>query len=104
MVLLRREAHSAELPTLVGSARGDKKVGKREAWTPQPMMCGTQVATRGSSLGENTGPENEGKFTELADQLQVEVGKYSATLAVCVRNVLRTRCIVLWTRTNVDAA
>ena len=57
---------------MVGSAGCDKEVGKREAWTPQPMMCGTQVNMGGSSPGDNMGPENEEKFTELADQLRVQ--------------------------------
>ena len=57
---------------MAGSAGGDKEVGKREAWTPQPMMCGTQVNMGGSSPGDNTGPEMEENFTELADQLRVQ--------------------------------
>ena len=57
---------------MAGSVGDDKEVGKGEAWTPQPMMCGTQTNTMGSSPGDNMGPENEEKFTELVDQLKVQ--------------------------------
>ena len=57
---------------MVGSAGGDQEVGKWEAWTPQPMICGTQVNAGGSSPGGNMEPENKGKFTELGDQLKVQ--------------------------------
>ena len=57
---------------MVGSAIGDEEVGKRETWTLQSMMCGTQVNMGGSSRGDNTGPEIEEKFSELADQLRVQ--------------------------------
>ena len=55
--LCRRKAHSEELPSVASSSRGDEKVGKREAWTPQPMMCGTQVNMGVSSPRDNTGLE-----------------------------------------------
>ena len=36
------------------------------------MMCGTQANRGGSSPRDNMGPENEDKFTELANQLKVQ--------------------------------
>ena len=66
------KAHHEKLPSMASSAGGDKEVGKRETWTPQSMMCGTQVNTEEVSPGDNTGPENEETFTELADQLRVQ--------------------------------
>ena len=72
LLLVWRKAHREELSSVTCSAIGDKEVGKGETWTPQPMMCGIQVNVGGSSLGDNTGPENERKFTELVDQLKVQ--------------------------------
>ena len=68
---------------MAGSVGGDKEVGKREAWTPQPMMCGTQVNMGGSSPGDNTGPKIEEKFTELADQLRVQCLREAAVIPQC---------------------
>ena len=65
---------------MAGSAGGDKEVGKWEAWTPQPMMCGTQVNMGGSSPGDKMGPEIEEKFTELADQLRVQCLRETAVI------------------------
>ena len=72
MLPLWRKAHCEKLPSMAGSAGGYEEVGKREAWTPQPMICSTQVNIVGSSLGNNTRPENEEIFTELADQLRIQ--------------------------------
>ena len=72
LFLVWRKAHHEELSSVTCSAVGDKEVGKRETWTPQPMMCGIQVNVGGSSLRDNTGPENKRKFTELVDQLKVQ--------------------------------
>ena len=56
---------------MAGSAGGDEEVGKWEAWTPQPMMCGTQL-NRGEVLqGTIWDQKMREKFTELADQLKV---------------------------------
>ena len=65
---------------MAGSVGGDEEVGKREAWIPQPMMCGTQVKMGGSSLGDNTRPEIEEKITELADQLRVQCLRETAVI------------------------
>ena len=74
------KTHCEKLPSMAGSVGGDEEVGKWEAWTPQPMMCGTQVKMGGSSAGDNTGPEIEEKITELADQLRVQCLRETAVI------------------------
>ena len=37
----------------------------------------------GSSLGDNTGPENEENFTELADQLRVQCLRETVVIPQC---------------------
>ena len=46
-------------------------------------MCGTQVNTGGSSLGDVLGPENEEKITELAHQLRVQCLRAIAVIPQC---------------------
>ena len=66
---MRGEAHCEELPIVASSAGGDDEVGKWETWTPQPIMCGTQVNVGESSLRDITNSEIGRKITEFADQL-----------------------------------
>ena len=80
LLFVWREAHSKELSSVACSAGGDQEVGKREAWTPQPIMCGIQDSKWGSSLGDITGPKIEEKFTELVDQLRVQCLRETAVI------------------------
>ena len=71
LLFVWREAHCEELSSVTGSVGADREVGKWEAWTPQPIMCGTQANIGGVSPRDITDSAIGSKIIELTDQLKV---------------------------------